>query len=102
MCTYISKWRYTCFYDCPERSHRQESWDIIRVLASSSTLPWCMLGDYNDMLYGFEKVGGHPHPTGLLEGFIKVVMECGLEDLGFNGSEFTWEKSRGTDIWIQE
>lgn len=31
-----------------------------------------------------------------------MITECGLQDLGFNGSEFTWEKSRGTDTWIQE
>ena len=102
VCNQIGKWRYTGFYGCPERTRRQESWDIIRSLASRSSLPWCMLGDYNDMMYGFEKIGGRPQPRALLEGFNKVVMECGLEDLGFSGSEFTWEKSRGTDIWIQE
>ncbi|KAL8107899.1 hypothetical protein AgCh_024343 [Apium graveolens] len=59
-------------------------------------------GDFNDMLFGFEKVGGRPHPRYLLEGFNNTIMECGLEDLGFNGSAFTWEKSRGTEAWIQE
>ncbi|XP_074336391.1 uncharacterized protein LOC141673539 [Apium graveolens] len=61
-----------------------------------------VMGDFNDMLFGFEKVGGRPHPRYLLEGFNNTIMECGLEDLGFNGSAFTWEKSRGTEAWIQE
>ncbi|XP_074351469.1 uncharacterized protein LOC141690581 [Apium graveolens] len=101
-CTQMGRWRYTGFYGCPERSRRQESWDIIQSLAIRSNLSWCMLGDYNDMLYNYEKIGGRPQPTHLLEGFSKVIMDCGLEDLGFKGSKFTWEKSRGTDIWIQE
>lgn len=54
------------------------------------------------MLYGFEKLGGRPHLMALLEGFNKVTLECGLEDPRFNGSKFTWEKSRGMEIWIQE
>ncbi|KAL8146232.1 hypothetical protein AgCh_004104 [Apium graveolens] len=61
-----------------------------------------VIGDFNDMLFGFEKVGGRPHPRYLLKGFSNTFMECGLEDLGFNGSAFTWEKSRGTEAWIQE
>lgn len=89
MCTQIGKWRYTGFYGCPERSRRQESWGIIRELATKSNLLWCIISDFNDMVYGFEKVGGRPHPRYLLEGFSNTVTECGLEDLGFNGSAFT-------------
>ncbi|KAL8126011.1 hypothetical protein AgCh_013344 [Apium graveolens] len=36
-----------------------------------------------------------------MEGFKSAVTDCGLMDLGFNGSEFTWEKSRGTSSWMQ-
>ncbi|XP_074328260.1 uncharacterized protein LOC141666166 [Apium graveolens] len=53
-------------------------------------------------MYSFEKLGGRPHPRRLLEGFSNTVLECGLEDLGFVGCEFTWEKFRGTPNWIQE
>ncbi|XP_074327302.1 uncharacterized protein LOC141665222 [Apium graveolens] len=57
---------------------------------------------FNDMMYSFEKLGGRPHPRRLLEGFSNTVLECGLEELGFVGCEFTWEKFRGTPNWIQE
>ncbi|XP_074361982.1 uncharacterized protein LOC141702184 [Apium graveolens] len=101
-CEQIGRWRYTGFYGCPERGRRQESWDLLRGLASSSHLPWYVLRDFNDMLYEFEKLGGRPHPRNLLEGFHNTVIDCGLEDLGFTGCEFTWERYRGTPRWIQE
>lgn len=49
-----------------------------------------------------EKQGGRPHPRALLEGFTEVVNECQLLGLGYTGTKFTWEKSRGTERWIQE
>lgn len=102
MCEQIGKWRYTGFYGCPERERRQESWNLLRTLATESDLPWCVLGDFNDMLFDFEKQGGRPQPRSLLEGFTNTIIDCRLEDLGFNGCEFTWERSRGIAKWIQE
>lgn len=54
------------------------------------------------MMFGFEKLGGRSHPRSLPEGFRKVVTDCGLVELGFSGSEFIYEKSRGTEAWVQE
>lgn len=75
---------------------------LLGDLATKSMLPWCIIGDFNDMMFAYEKLGGRPHPISLLEGFNEVITDCGLMDLGFTGSEFTWEKSRGTNMWIQE
>lgn len=52
------------------------------------------------MLFVFEKIRGRPHPRSLLEGFNETAVKCRLEDLGFIGYEYTWEKSRGTPGWI--
>lgn len=46
----IGRWRYTGFYGCPERNRRRESWEIIRRLADKSTLPWCIIGDFNELM----------------------------------------------------
>ncbi|KAL8132598.1 hypothetical protein AgCh_008177 [Apium graveolens] len=53
-------------------------------------------------MYAHENQGGRRHPEMLLEGFLRVVNECNLSDLSYSGSEFTWDKSRGTEAWIQE
>lgn len=67
-----------------------------------SNLPWCLIGDFNDMMYIDEKRGGREHPRNLLAGFVDILNECNLIDLGFTGEKYTWEKLRGTNGWIQE
>lgn len=37
-----------------------------------------------------------------MQGFSSTVYDCGLQDLGFLGEQFTWEKFRGTDNWVKE
>lgn len=54
------------------------------------------------MLFEFEKVGGRPKPRYLLEGFHATMIDCGLQDLGFTGCQYTWERFRGTPAWLQE
>lgn len=52
----IGSWRYTGFYGFPERQRRYESWEMLRDLARKSTLPWCVIGDFNDMMFETEKM----------------------------------------------
>ncbi|XP_074378461.1 uncharacterized protein LOC141719998 [Apium graveolens] len=99
---HVGRWRYTGFYVCPERGRRHESWELIRDLARKSNLPWCIIGDFNDMMSADEKRGGRPQPYNLLQGFTEVVDACGLTDLGFIGEKYMWEKSRGSCNWVQE
>lgn len=75
---------------------------MIRDLSAASSLPWCIIGDYNELISMEEKRGGQRHPAALLDGFSEVVMECGLRDLGFTGDIYTWERARGTERWVQE
>lgn len=44
-------WRFTYFYGFPESGRRKNCWDFIHNLVGKSLLPWCVFGDFNDMLY---------------------------------------------------
>ncbi|KAL8115417.1 hypothetical protein AgCh_022054 [Apium graveolens] len=99
---HMRRWRYTGFYGCHEKSRRRESWDIIRHLASKSNLPWCITGDFNDLMSVDEKKGGGVHPSYLLSGFAETINDCELLDMGYVGEKFTWERSRGQWNWVQE
>lgn len=98
----VGRWRYTGYYGCPEREKRHESWNMLRDLALRSELPWCIIDDFNDIMLETEKQGGCEQPRRLSEGFTAAINDCQLLDLGFNGSMFTWERSRGSDRWVQE
>ncbi|XP_074352289.1 uncharacterized protein LOC141691448 [Apium graveolens] len=71
-------------------------------LATRSALPWCMISDFNDLMFEDEKRGGQVHPRNLLTGFTDAVNECDPVDLGFGGEKYAWKKSRGNHNWVKE
>lgn len=75
-------WHLTCFYGFPERSRRKQSWALLRELKTRSSLPWLVIGDFNDNACHSEKWGYTPHPNGLIHGFSEVLHEL---------SYLTWE-----------
>ncbi|XP_019179523.1 PREDICTED: uncharacterized protein LOC109174723 [Ipomoea nil] len=96
------QWRMTCFYVHSDRSRRWESWELLDTLKTRSLLPWVVIGDFNNLLFQYEKRGGNPYPDNLLRGFGETLDGCGLMQLPMRGHQFTWEKSRGTENWIEE
>lgn len=92
----------TLYYGFPERTRRKEAWDMIRSLARLSSLPWCIMGDINDLLYNADKKGNHLHPRALMEGFRSALEDSMLSEIDLSGSLFTWEKGRGTNDCVQE
>jgi hypothetical protein len=67
-----------------------------------SPLPWCVIGDFNDLLSQDDKKGWLPHPNWLCTGFRNAVNDCDLTDIQLEGYPFTWIKSRGADHVIEE
>ncbi|XP_074354615.1 uncharacterized protein LOC141693410 [Apium graveolens] len=77
-----------------------EAWDMLRQLVASSVLPWCIIGDFNDLMTTNKKEGGQRYPRALLNGFSEAISDCDLVDLRYKGDKFTWEHFRGTDKWV--
>lgn len=98
----IASWRLSCFYGYPERTRRRESCDLIDRLSNLSALPWCIWGDFNDMMHVSDKKGNFVHPQYLINGFRNTTEGCQLYELMMTGGRFTWEKSRGTSSWVRE
>ncbi|XP_019150373.1 PREDICTED: uncharacterized protein LOC109147192 [Ipomoea nil] len=84
----FAHWRITGFYGFLDRSDREESWNLLRHLRSRSTLPWVVLGDFNDLFFQYEKRGRFRHPESLLRGFGEALEDCGLGE--------------GTVAWVDE
>ncbi|XP_031127514.1 uncharacterized protein LOC116029605 [Ipomoea triloba] len=96
------RWRFTGYYGSPERHNRRHSWELLRYLSSINSLPWVLMGDFNDIMAASEKEGRVPHPEWLRRGFCEAVRESGLSDFGFEGCQFTWERGRGSVNWVRE
>ncbi|XP_060960190.1 uncharacterized protein LOC115703873 [Cannabis sativa] len=94
-------WRMTGMYGEPNRNLRKRTWDLIWELKSKSTLPWCIIGDLNNVTSQEDKKGGNPYPRWLVEGFNDTLVDCGLHDLELYGYPYTWERSRGKPEWVE-
>ena len=55
-------WRLTGFYRHLETSRRRESWDLLRQLHASFSLPSLLLGDFNEILLLDEYWGSGSRP----------------------------------------
>lgn len=95
-------WRLSCYYGYPERTRRRESWNLIRRLTNISNVPWCIWGDFNDLMFASDKKGKVAHPQYLLDDFRNVVEECQLSEISLRGGKFTWERGRNTNDWVRE
>lgn len=81
----LPPWRLTGFYGEPDRNLRRRTWDLLRHLARDSNLPWCTIGDLNNIVSQLDKRGGVAYPQKLIDGFNKVLIDTGLQDMELNG-----------------
>lgn len=96
-----NKFRLTGIYGEPNRAKRQETWDLIRNLNTQSNLPWCLIGDMNNVSSQEDKRGGRLYPQWLIQGFQRVIDDCNLHDMQLEGYQFTWEKCYNSSEWVE-
>lgn len=94
-------WRLTGLYGEPNRNRRKRTWDLLRNLARDANLPWFVIGDLNNIVNQNEKKGGAIYPNWLVDGFNEVLSDTGLKDIEIVGHQFTWERGRNTDHWVE-
>ena len=51
------------------------------------------MGDFNEIIYPFEKEGGNPRPNHFMQAFRDVLSDWSLNDIGFHGDKFTWHRA---------
>lgn len=98
----VGRWRLTGYYGYANRAHRRHSWDLLRQLAGLSQLPWCILGDFNDLLSPDDKWGRCDHPPYLMTGFRNVILDAHLIDIDMVGYPFTWRFGLGPSHALEQ
>jgi ribonuclease HI len=96
-------WRLTFVYGAPETHLRVETWNLLRRLSGQLQLPWCCIGDFNEIILSTEMQGRRPRPERQMKEFRNVLDDCGMLDLGFRGSPFTWCNNRDppNTTWVR-
>ncbi|GJZ02918.1 reverse transcriptase [Tanacetum coccineum] len=91
------EWRGSGIYGWPTNQDKYHTWMLLRSIKSLSTLPWVCFGDFNKVLYSFEKVGARGCNMRELEAFAASCQDCNLYDLRYRGTSMTWSnRRRGT------
>lgn len=57
-----------------------------------------VVGDFNEIMYSFEKKKGRLRNERNIVRFREVLKECDLTDLGFIDKWFTWERVKSHKI----
>ncbi|MBA0550147.1 hypothetical protein Golob_021117 [Gossypium lobatum] len=64
--------------------------------------PWLVSGDFNEIMYSFEKMGGQLREEKRIEEFREVLIDCQLIDVGYSRIWYTWERGNLPETNIRE
>ncbi|GFY97543.1 hypothetical protein Acr_12g0000840 [Actinidia rufa] len=90
---------------------RRTLWENLRKFNTCADLPWLLLGDFNNVLIGEEKINGVPVTNYEIKDFQDCCYDLGLSDLKHTGLSFTWtnnfvwsklDRAMVNPRWIQE
>jgi len=96
------KMRLSCIHAPNIYGERQQLWEKLRQLASSNTLPWVCMGDFNEILYYWEKRGRRMADKSRMQAFQNCINDCSLMEIDCKGCAFTWSNNREGDHLVQE
>ncbi|XP_074306517.1 uncharacterized protein LOC141641766 [Silene latifolia] len=86
-------WRMPGFYGWPTIQDRWLSWQQLRLLAEEGPDPWICIGDFNEVLYASEMLGGERQQW-QMNNFRDAVDECGLRDIPYEGYAYTFDNGQ--------
>ena len=66
------------------------------------SLPWVIVGDFNEVLMGENKFGGRFVNINRALIFQECLDTCWMIDIGYSGARFTWSNHRPLNHLIQE
>ncbi|KAK1375906.1 hypothetical protein POM88_032099 [Heracleum sosnowskyi] len=87
----VTRWRGTGIYGWPDSRYKHLTWRLLRSLKGFDSVPWVCFGDFNEIMYDFEKVGVRRGNVHNMEAFRDACKFCGLDDLGATGVKMTWD-----------
>uniref|UniRef100_A0A803L0D3 GATA-type domain-containing protein n=1 Tax=Chenopodium quinoa TaxID=63459 RepID=A0A803L0D3_CHEQI len=86
----------------PKQENKHLTWSLMSLLKLESSTLCIMFGDFNEIVSLDEKDGGMPRGERLMDAFRGAIDGCGLRDLGFQGSSFTWHRGNSPETFMRE
>ncbi|KAA3479651.1 reverse transcriptase [Gossypium australe] len=96
------EWRFTGLYGSPYLRDQNVVWNLLKRLSQEGNFPWLVAGDFNEILYSFEKKRGLPRDYKRMEEFRDTLEACNLMDIEFSRAWYTWERGNLPETNIRE
>jgi exonuclease III len=90
----LCEWTLVGFYGPPYKAKRRAAWTNLHAYLDSVDGPWTCIGDFNVVIDGSEKEGGHVGSSSSPNFLKDLLFDLGAVDLGFVGNSFTWSNRR--------
>ncbi|XP_029147110.1 uncharacterized protein [Arachis hypogaea] len=89
----------TAVYASLQAQNCRSLWPLLQNIANRLDKAWLLTGDFNEIKDPIEKKGGGDTNNRACRKFKEWINHCGLIDLGFVGTRFTWRgpKREGQD-----
>lgn len=97
-----TKWLFTAIYASNVYTDRCLLWNNLKCILDTYKGPWLIGGNFNEILHATEKFGGNMLCISRSNNFLNCINYCGLSDLGFKGSKYTWTNKRSKGHTILE
>lgn len=94
--------RITFVYAPNDFQGRLHLWEELCQISHSNNLPWICAGDFNEILYLWEKVGMRVAENYHMKAFQDFLDACCLMDLESKGCTFTWANNREGDAYVKK
>ncbi|XP_039018609.1 uncharacterized protein LOC120149964 [Hibiscus syriacus] len=96
------KFRFTGFYGRCGWSDKKHNWEMISRLASTSSLPWCLGGDFNEIIHADEKRGGRKSVRVHMEEFQRCIRDADVWDIRPRSRWFSWASGTRAKTFVRE
>lgn len=90
-------WRFTGCYAPARPQERGAFWELLFKLwmvRQSENEPWIIGGDFNEVLYDSEKIGGRRRCGGRFNNFPECCQSVGIQSVKYTGPAWTWTNGR--------
>lgn len=67
-------------------NNKSASWNLLKNLGEDKIHPRLVSGDFNEIMYSFEKKGGAPREEKRMEAFRETLEKCQLKAMGYSGA----------------
>ena len=86
----IQKFYITYIYGANQEGQRRVLWEALEDIAAGMEEGWCILGDFNSILYSGDRMGGMEIHTDKIKPLNDYINKCEVQELRSIGPYFTW------------